>query len=88
MADIRPKRAFGLGMIILVVALAALLAFSIWAFFRLRLLADNTPMSIHGWIAMALAGVFTLAIGGGLMWLAFFSARKGYDDRARDLDEP
>jgi hypothetical protein len=38
-------------------------------------------MSIHGWIALTLGTVLSLAVGGGLMALVFHSARKGYDDR-------
>ena len=40
----------------------------------------STTISVHGYIALALA----IALGGGLstglMWLMFYSARKGYDD--------
>jgi hypothetical protein len=82
------RRGFGLGVVILIVALAGFLGFAIWAFVALWRLAGDTRMSIHGWIAMGLAGVLTLVIGGGLMWLAFYSARKGYDERAGDFDEP
>jgi hypothetical protein len=43
----------------------------------------NIPqISIHGWIAMGLGVVFSLVIGCGLMWLSFYSARQGFDDRA------
>jgi hypothetical protein len=42
---------------------------------------DASAMSVHGWIALALGTVLTLALGGGLMALVFHSARKGYDDR-------
>jgi hypothetical protein len=38
-------------------------------------------MTIHGWAAMIIAFVMVAVVGGGLMWLAFYSARKGYDDR-------
>jgi hypothetical protein len=38
-------------------------------------------MSIHGWIALTLGTLLSLAVGGGLMALVFYSARKGYDDR-------
>ena len=33
---------------------------------------------------MGIAGVFTAGLTGGLMWLAFYSARKGFDDDQRD----
>lgn len=46
---------------------------------------DSSSMSIHGWIALALGGVLSVALGGGLMALVFYSARKGYDDRI-DVD--
>jgi hypothetical protein len=38
-------------------------------------------MSVHGWIALGLGTFLSLAVGGGLMALVFYSARKGYDDR-------
>jgi hypothetical protein len=43
---------------------------------------DASAMSIHGWIALMLGTLLSLAIGGGLMALVFYSARKGYDERA------
>jgi len=42
---------------------------------------DASAMSIHGWIALSLGTFLSLAVGGGLMALVFYSARKGYDDR-------
>lgn len=42
---------------------------------------DASAMSIHGWIALGLGTFFSLLVGGGLMSLVFYSARKGYDDR-------
>lgn len=42
---------------------------------------DASYMSVHGWIALGLGTFFSLAVGGGLMALVFYSARKGYDDR-------
>jgi hypothetical protein len=42
---------------------------------------DSSAMSIHGWIALSLGTLLSLAVGGGLMALVFHSARKGYDDR-------
>lgn len=50
---------------------------------------DASAMSIHGWIALGLGTVVSLVVGGGLMALVFYSARKGYDDRIEmDTDEP
>lgn len=42
---------------------------------------DASYMSVHGWIALGIGTFFSLAVGGGLMALVFYSARKGYDDR-------
>jgi hypothetical protein len=68
------------GLVLLLVFLLGLLALAIWGFITAWNLAGNTQMSIHGWIAMGLAAVLTLGLGGGLMWLAFYSSRRGYDD--------
>jgi hypothetical protein len=39
-------------------------------------------MSSAGYGAVLLMVVFCFAVGGGLMFLIFYSARKGYDDAA------
>ena len=39
-------------------------------------------MSSAGYSAVILMIVFCFAVGGGLMFLIFYSARKGYDDAA------
>ena len=45
-------------------------------------------MSTAGTVAMTLGVLFTLAIGGGLMALIFYSSRRGYDETAaRDLTD-
>lgn len=44
---------------------------------------DASAMSVHGWIALGAGTVLSLLVGGGLMALVFYSARKGYDDRIR-----
>lgn len=48
---------------------------------------DSSSMSMHGWIALGLGTFLSLALGGGLMALVFYSARKGYDDRI-EVDVP
>jgi hypothetical protein len=35
---------------------------------------------VHGYVALALGVVLSLLLGFGLMALAFYSARRGYDD--------
>ena len=40
----------------------------------------GTHISLVGWIALAGGALVTLLVGGGLMALVFYSARRGYDD--------
>ena len=41
----------------------------------------GTELSGHGWTALILGVVFSFVVGIGLMWLVFYSSRKGYDER-------
>jgi hypothetical protein len=74
-----------MGKIILIVALFALLAGSIWFAVQAWTSLD-TPIPAQGYIAMALGIVFSLVVGVGLMMLVFYSNRHGYDDRAGRTD--
>ncbi|MGE0718326.1 MAG: hypothetical protein AB7P02_22960 [Alphaproteobacteria bacterium] len=62
------------------VAIAAMAAGAIWTGI------GDISIGLHGWIALGLGVFFTLAIGGGLMALVFYSSRRGYDDLDRDRD--
>ena len=55
-------------------AISALAAASIWGGMA------NISLGAHGWVALGLGVVFSMVIGGGLMALAFYSSRHGYDD--------
>lgn len=81
-----PRPKFPIGLILAILAGLVLLALVIWAGvveWRGAAAANPTShMTVHGWIALSIAFVMTLVVGGGLMALAFYSARKGYDDRA------
>ncbi|NQW08691.1 MAG: hypothetical protein HQ481_02235 [Alphaproteobacteria bacterium] len=44
-------------------------------------------VSIHAYVALGLGALGTVALGGGLMALVFFSSRHGYDDEAHHTDE-
>jgi hypothetical protein len=57
------------------VALAAV-AWWDWAVFG----AIGFDMPAVGWIALAIGVVLTIAVGCGLMFLMFWSSRRGYDD--------
>lgn len=64
--------------LVLAVFLIAALAVAVLAWRAL----GEVEMGLHGWIALALGALVTLLLGGGLMALLFYSARRGYDDRA------
>ena len=44
----------------------------------------DVEISAAGWVAMALGILATLGLGVGLMALAFYSSRHGYDDQTGD----
>lgn len=48
---------------------------------------SGVSMSIHGWIALIGGAVLSLLVGGGLMTLVFYSARRGYDDAHHEAQE-
>ena len=62
---------------------AAVIAAVAAALYALRLLAGE-DVSIHGYIALAIGVVGVCALAGGLMALAFYSSRAGWDDIDRD----
>jgi hypothetical protein len=72
--------------LLLIVPLFALLIASLFfvgeAWTRLT---GSVPL--YGWFAIAGGVGFSLAIGGGLMALMFYSARHGYDDSADGRSE-
>ena len=82
----RPKFHHRLSALLIALALGAL-AYVIWALKASWNLAAGAHMSANGWIALALDFVVTGALGGGLMWLAFYSNRKGYDDNVGREEE-
>jgi len=69
---------------LLTVSLGSLLAIAV---FGTLTNWDPSAMSLHGWIALVIATVGSLGIGGALMGLVFYSAHKGYDERIK-VDVP
>ena len=65
-----------LGLLILAIAIG------FWAWQQI----GSVEIGTHGWIALGLGAVLTFAVGAGLMALMFFSARRGYDERAHRAD--
>lgn len=56
---------------------AGLVAFGAWGSSRLE---GGFGGTVWIWVAMSGGALTVAALTGGLMWLAFFSARAGYDD--------
>jgi hypothetical protein len=86
----RPKGPW-LGLTISVLGGLVLLALCVWGAIASWRSADvanpDSRMTGHGWAALIIAFVMVAVVGGGLMWLAFYSARKGYDDRVGGRDD-
>jgi len=72
------------GTAILVVALFAILAASVWLAVRTWISAEGPPMPAAGYAAMTIGVVLSLAVGFTLMGLLFYSSRHGYDDQVYD----
>ncbi|MGH7018582.1 MAG: hypothetical protein ACREEY_01805 [Brevundimonas sp.] len=69
----------------LAVVIAAVTTLGLAGYWRL---IGGGPMSIHGWIAMGLGVLCTVALAGLLMSLAFRSDREGWDDRVDNRLDP
>jgi hypothetical protein len=74
------RSAFTIIILLGLLILAALTGF--WAWQQI----GAVEIGMHGWIALGLGAVLTFAVGAGLMALMFFSARRGYDERAHRAD--
>jgi hypothetical protein len=70
----------------LVVLLGLLLLAVAIGFWAWQQMAD-VEISRQGLIALALGVVLTILLGAGLMSLVFFSARRGYDERAHESEK-
>jgi len=64
---------------------AALLGATAAVLGAVRALSGDLEISLHGYLAMAAAVIGTALLAGGLMWLAFYSARAGWDDVDREV---
>jgi hypothetical protein len=67
------------GTLVALAVLLGLLAGAVYAMVAVWTHID-AKMSVHGWIALALGVVLSLAVGIGLMALVFISSRRGYDE--------
>jgi hypothetical protein len=72
---------------ILILALGGLLAASLSFAAYLWWEMGEVDIGAHGLIALILGGLFSVALGGGLMALVFYSHKHGYDDRQNRPDD-
>jgi len=68
--------------VFLVGLLAATAGVAFWAWSEI----GEVEIGWHGLIALGLGAVFTFLLGAGLMALMFLSSRRGYDERAHEVD--
>jgi hypothetical protein len=66
-----------LTMVVLLGLLTAATAVGVWAWREL----GEVSIGMHGMIALVLGAGLTLLLGMGLMWLVYYSHKRGYDDR-------
>ena len=66
------------GLIAIMVMAGFLIASILYAVHSWNSLSD-VSMPAMGWLFMIVGGIVTLAVGGGLMALIFYSSRKGRD---------
>jgi membrane-bound ClpP family serine protease len=65
---------------ILIVALGGLAVIAIGGAMWMWNQLEGVAISPMGWLALVLGIVVASAVGGGLMFLVFYSAHHGYDD--------
>jgi hypothetical protein len=66
-----------------VAALASLLGLALFAAHRTWVALEGVAISTSGLIALGLGIFLTVALGVGLMFLVFYSNRRGYDEADR-----
>lgn len=72
---------------LLILALFALLALAVWFAGSVWVHLGGDPIPVYGWFAIAGGVLVSLAVGGGLMALVFYSSRHGYDEDANRFDK-
>ncbi len=65
---------------LIILALFGLLALAVWFAASAFMHLSGDPIPFYGYVAIAGGVLFSLAVGGGLMALVFYSSRHGYDD--------
>jgi hypothetical protein len=69
-------------LVVLLALFAASVGVALWVWREM----GEVEIGMHGLIALGLGALLTFLLGAGLMALMFFSARRGYDERAHEAD--
>jgi hypothetical protein len=69
--------------VVLIGLLGACAGVALWVWQEI----GEVEIGVHGLIALGLGAGLTFLLGAGLMALMFFSARRGYDDRAHEAEQ-
>ena len=73
-------------LILTTLGFAAFAVFAVWAFREAGAMGEGWSGMAHIWPYVLGGLIAVAALTGGLMWLAFFSARRGYDDQQKPGD--
>ena len=74
-----PSSTFTLSALLFGVTVLGLVVAASWVVWREL---GQIDLGFHGWVALILGSVAMVALGGGLMWLSFYSSRSGHDSAA------
>ena len=74
-----PSSAFTFSALLFGVTVLGLVVAASWVVWREL---GQIDLGFHGWVALILGSVAMVALGGGLMWLSFYSSRSGHDSAA------
>ena len=77
-------RRHAVSIIVSFVAMAIFAGFAAWAFYEAEKLSGGWESLLPIWPYVVGGALFVALLTGGLMWLAFYSANHGYDDRIED----
>ena len=77
------KRETNIGTIALVIASIGFLIFTGAYAWKVSSGTSNVQIGVNGWIALGLGVAGMLVVGVGLMFLIFYSSRRGYDELDR-----
>lgn len=79
MENNKEKQRLGTSGWITIIVLAGLLVAAVVYAANAWTALNGTAMSGAGWFFLVLGVIFTIGVGGGLMWLVFYSSRHHYD---------